>query len=46
MMKIKKYEIEKSTFDFSFEHKNLNHKRSLIIDSKGILLEEVISTQV
>ena len=45
-MKIKKCEIEKSTFDFSFENENLNHKRSLIIESKGILLENVISIQV
>ncbi len=45
-MKKKKCEIEKSTLDFSFEHENLNHKRSLIIDNKGILLEEVISIQV
>ncbi len=45
-MKKKKCDIEKSTLDFSFEHENLNHKRSLIIDNKGILLEEVISIKV
>lgn len=45
-MKKRSARSKKSTFDFSFEHENLNHKRSLIIDSKGILLEEVILIQV
>ena len=42
----KKCEIEKLMSDFSLEHRNVDHKRSLIIDYTGILLEDMISIQV
>jgi hypothetical protein len=45
-MKTEKCEIEKSGFDLMLEYINIDCKRFLIIDYKGILSNEMISIQV